>query len=420
MSDILLDQVEEFLGRFVAYPSEHTRVATVLWAAHTHLVTAFESTPRLAFLSAEPGSGKSRNLEVLELLVPRPVMAINVTPAYLFRKVSGDDAGPATILFDEIDTVFGPRAKDNEDLRGLLNAGHRRGATAGRCAYRGKEVVTEDWPAFAPVALAGLGDTLPDTILTRSIVVRMRRRSPNEQVEPFRARIAQPEGHRLRDQLAAWADAVRERLTDTWPTMPDGIEDRAADVWEALLGVADEAGGAWPERARVAAVTLVTQSRQESPASWGLRLLTDLRAIFNDSDTDQLHTETILDRLYKIDESPWADLRGKPLDARGLARRLKPYEVEPKVIRLGDVVLRGYTREDFHDAWMRYLPSAPTSCAKPATPLSRQCAVTSVTRATCNVCGEPMTLVEPWQVAHPACAPIPSGFVTTTTNARTA
>ena len=127
----LLNDVHAFLGRFVAYPSEDTHIAHVLWIVHTHLMDAWESTPRIAFLSPEPGSGKTRALEVSELLVPRPVEAINVTPAYLFRKV-GNPEGRPTILFDEIDTVFGPKARDNEEIRGLLNAGHRRGAVAGR------------------------------------------------------------------------------------------------------------------------------------------------------------------------------------------------------------------------------------------------------------------------------------------------
>ena len=108
--------------------------------------------------------------------MPRPVEAVNTTPAYLFRKVSDPD-GPPTILFDEIDTVFGPKAKDNEEIRGMLNAGHRRGAVAGRCVVKGKMVETEELPAYCAVALAGLGD-LPDTILTRSVVIRMRRRAP--------------------------------------------------------------------------------------------------------------------------------------------------------------------------------------------------------------------------------------------------
>jgi hypothetical protein len=114
----LLNDVHAFLGRFVAYPSEHAHIAHTLWVAHTHLMDAWDSTPRIAFLSPEPGSGKTRALEVRELLVPNPVEAVNVSPAYLFRKVA-DEAGAPTLLFDEIDTVFGPKAKDNEEIRGL-------------------------------------------------------------------------------------------------------------------------------------------------------------------------------------------------------------------------------------------------------------------------------------------------------------
>ena len=151
----ILAGVYDFLGRFVSYPSEAAHVAHTLWIGHTWFMDSHESTPRIAFLSPEPGSGKSRALEVTEPLVPRPVHAVNTTPAYLFRKVS-DEAGLPTILYDEIDTVFGPKAKDNEDIRGMLNAGHRKGAVAGRCVVKGKTVVTEELPAYCAVALAGL------------------------------------------------------------------------------------------------------------------------------------------------------------------------------------------------------------------------------------------------------------------------
>src|SRR5437762_9122561 len=111
----ILDAVHAYLRRFVVYPSEHAAIAHTLWIAHTHRMDAWESTPRIAFLSPEPGSGKSRALEVTETLVPTPVQAVNVSAAYLFRKVSGE-AGMPTILFDEIDTVFGPKAKENEEI----------------------------------------------------------------------------------------------------------------------------------------------------------------------------------------------------------------------------------------------------------------------------------------------------------------
>ena len=350
----VLDALETFLARFVAYPSDHARVAHTLWIAHAHLMDRWESTPRIAFLSPEPGSGKSRCLEVTEPLVPRPVHAVNTTPAYLFRKVS-DPEGAPTILYDEIDTVFGPKAKDNEDVRGMLNAGHRRGATAGRCVVKGKEVVTEELPAYCAVALAGLND-LPDTIMTRSVVVRMRRRAPSERVEPWRLRINGPEAAELYQRLADWSNVVPYEVD--WPQMPTGIEDRNADVWEALLAVADLAGGHWPETARCCAVALVADSMAGTP-SLGVLLLRDLRKVF--AGRDKLSTEDILTGLHAMDDSPWGDLRGKPVDARWLSRQLRKYEVKPKVIRTDSGTPRGYDAADLADPWSRYVADEPST-----------------------------------------------------------
>jgi hypothetical protein len=237
------------------------------------------------------------------------VHAVNTTPAYLFRIVS-DEAGLPTILYDEIDTLFGPKAKDNEDIRGMLNAGHRRGAVAGRCITKGRTVETEELPAYCAVALAGLDD-LPDTIGTRSVKIRMRRRAPNERVEPWRHRVNAPQADPIAKDLARWAETSEVQ----WPDMPDGIEDRDADVWEPLLAMAGLAGGDWPKRARVAAVALVADSR--------------------DGKT------------------------GKGLDSRGLASRLRKYDIHPKDVRLGEDVRKGYKAEDLADSWSRYLQSLP-------------------------------------------------------------
>ncbi|MEZ0382174.1 DUF3631 domain-containing protein [Mycobacterium sp. pW045] len=363
----LLDDIETFLARFVVYPSHHARVAHVLWIVHAWLMDHWESTPRIAFLSPEPGSGKSRALEVTEPLVPRPVHAVNTTPAYLFRKVSDEDGRP-TILYDEVDTVFGPKAKDNEDIRGMLNAGHRKGATAGRCVMRGKVVETEELPAYCAVMLAGLDD-LPDTIMSRSVVVRMRRRAPGEDVEPWRPRVNHPEAHALREQLATWATsgAVVARLAgDFWPDLPDSVTDRDADVWEALLAVADLAGGDWPQRARGAAVALVAASKEKAP-SVGVLLLRDIRQAFVDVGADQLTTEQLLSELNRMDESPWSTIRrGEPLDSRGLSQRLGKYGIGSK-LHAGERGLRGYTTAQFIDAWSRYLPDVRATSAPPAT-----------------------------------------------------
>ena len=253
------------------------------------------------------------------------------------------------MLYDEIDTVFGPKARENEELRGLLNAGYRKGAVAGRCAMRGNSVETEEIQAYSAVAIAGLG-WLPDTILSRSIIVRMRPRHAGETVEPFRRRLHEPEGHAIRERLASWARST----TVAWPSLPDEIQDRNADIWEPLIAIADAVGGHWPLKARVAAVALVLESR-EAEASLGVRLLADLQTIFRDH--QELPSKTILERLIELPESPWGDLHGKPLDDRGLAKRLKAYGVKPKTIRTSTGTPRGYCRSDLEDQWLRYLPS---------------------------------------------------------------
>jgi hypothetical protein len=356
----LLDEVETFLRRFVAFPSESAAVATTLWAAHAHLLDGFDSTPRLAFLSPEPGSGKTRALEIIETLVPNPMLAVNATPAALFRAI-GDEANPPTVLFDEIDTVFGPKAKDNEDLRGLINAGHRRSGVAYRCVGDGSSQAVVAFKCYAAIALGGLGE-LPDTVLTRSVIIRMRRRAPHEKVAPYRARLNEPEGHALRARLSSWAKTVAEQVCETFPDMPEGINDRPADVWEPLLSVADAAGELWPKRAREACVELVSGSTDPSKVSLGVRLLADLRTVFTQAGQDKLPSGVIIEHLAQMDDAPWGELGGKGLDSRALARLLKPYAtaegdpIKPRTVRTSAGTPKGYHAADLTDAWSRYLP----------------------------------------------------------------
>ncbi|WP_405740427.1 DUF3631 domain-containing protein [Streptomyces sp. NBC_01525] len=374
----LLNEIEAFHRRFNVFPRQAAYVAVTLWDAHAHLFDAFDSTPRLAFLSPEPGSGKSRALEIVNTLVPRALATVNASANALFRVVTSD-AGRPTLLFDEIDTIFGPKAGGNEELRGFLNSGYRRGASSLRCVGEGTNQSAAPFPSFCAVAIAGLG-SLPDTILTRSVIIRMRKRAPNEKVEPYRQRIHEKEGHALRDRLAEWADQVRDDVTDAWPQLPDGISDRPADVWEPLLAVAEAAGGDWPERARAACVELVAAATDGDPVSVGVQLLTDLRdKVFQG--VDRMPTAAILAILLELEDAPWADMNGRPLTSRGLAKMLGEYvtsnntPIKPRSIRTSSGVPKGYYAEDLVDAWDRYC-SAPT-----------QTSATSATSATPQVSG---------------------------------
>ncbi|QFQ99743.1 DUF3631 domain-containing protein [Streptomyces phaeolivaceus] len=376
----LLDEVEAFHRRFNVFPTEHAYTAVALWDAHAHLMDALDGTARIAFLSPEPGSGKSRALEIIETLTPRAATTVNASANALFRLVSADEGTP-TLLFDEIDTVFGPKAGGNEEVRGFLNSGYRRGAKSLRCVGDGSDQKAGFFPSFCAVAMAGLG-TLPDTILTRSVIIRMRKKAPNEKCEPYRRRVHEKQGHVLRDRLADWTATIHDQISEAWPEMPEGVTDRPADVWEPLLAVADAAGGHWPARARAACTELIKSASSNDEASLGVRLLTDLRdKVF--CGVDKMPTAAILEVLLSLDDAPWADMSEdgqaiKPLTARRLSKLLSQYvrpdntPIKPKGIRVGSTTPKGYYAEDLTDAWNRYCRPDPQKSATSATPATPQ------------------------------------------------
>jgi Protein of unknown function (DUF3631) len=343
----VLDELIGFFRRFVAMTEEEADAAG-LWIVHTHTLEAANATPYLSATSAEKESGKTRFLEVSELLVARPWLTGRTTAAVLPRKI---DAERPTLLLDESDAAFKGDREYAEALRGVLNSGHRRGGKTTVCVGQGAEIGFKDFSTFCPKAIAGIGK-LPDTVQSRSIPIRLKRRAPGERIERFRYEDAKVEARPLREALERVAAVMVLQLKQARPDLPDELGDRAQDCWEPLLAVADLAGEDWPDRARRAAVTL-SGTRSAEDDSAGVLLLSHLRTVFVGRDTDRLSTEILLDALRGLDESPWSDWCGKPLTARGLARLLKPYAIGPH----SDGTTRGYKRESFEDAWGRYLPS---------------------------------------------------------------
>jgi hypothetical protein len=359
-SAVLLGELHAALCRYVILPSPQAADAVTLWVAASHAQPAWEHAPRLAVVSPLKRCGKSRLLDVVAETCHHPLITVNATIAAVVRSIGAD---PPTLLVDEADTLWGSKkqADNNEDLRGLLNAGHQRNRPMLRWDVTSR--TAEQLDTFAMALLAAIGE-LPDTIMDRAVVIRMRRRAPGERVDPYRTRRDAPPLNQLRDRLAGWAREHLRELHHAAPAMP--LEDRAADTWEPLIALADLAGGDWPTRARAAATVMTAaEAQHEEDTSASVRLLGDLREAFGAAEA--LYSTTILDRLHKLDEAPWADWYGHPLRPRELANLLRPYDLRPKSVREGGTgrPLKGYARADLHDAWRRYLPP-PTHPAHPA------------------------------------------------------
>jgi hypothetical protein len=345
----LLDSVVAALKRYVVFRNDEQALACSLWALHTHTVDQVETTPYLAILSPERRCGKTRLLDVLELLVARPWRVIAPSEAVLFRQIA---AVKPTLMLDEVDAIYSPRnAQAFEGIRALLNAGNRVGTQVPRCVGDGANLKVQNFDVYGAKVLAGIGQ-LPDTVADRSVLIRLARRAPGEAVARFRQRDAEAELADLRAAIVAWSEATSD-LSNDRPALPDELDDRAQDSWEPLFAISDRAGGRWPALARQAALVL-SRSRNDDNTSLGVKLLADLRVIF--ADEEALTTADLLARLKKLDESPWADLHGAPITPQRLAKLLKTYDVHPRTVRSGTTTPKGYRREDFFEPWQRYLP----------------------------------------------------------------
>ncbi|HWD44121.1 MAG TPA: DUF3631 domain-containing protein, partial [Actinomycetota bacterium] len=221
----LLGELRSAFTRYVVFPSPQAADAVTLWTAATHAQPAWEHAPRLAVVSPLKRCGKSRLLDVVAETCHAPLITINATIAAVVRSIGAD---PPTLLVDEADTLWGTRkqADANEDLRGLLNAGHQRNRPMLRWDVTSR--TAEQLDTFAMALLAAIGE-LPDTIMDRAVVIRMRRRAPGEHVQPYRTRRDAPPLHDLRESLRGWARQHLQELQHAQPVMP--LEDRAADTW---------------------------------------------------------------------------------------------------------------------------------------------------------------------------------------------
>jgi hypothetical protein len=311
------------------------------------VIESAETTPYLATTSALKRSGKSRLREVLEVLVREPLAVSNISDAALLRAVA---KLTPTLLLDEADAIF--KARDREDLRGMLNAGYRRGATVLRMGGASKTRL-EKFPVFCPKAFFGIGDFLPDTLVDRAIPIRLERRTREETVERFRQREAKEEGAALRDRLSDWLRPQVDHLRDARPNLPEELDDRAQDSWEPLFAIADLAGEEWPDRARRAALLLSTGEEREDD-SISVQLLRDIYTVFSEHG-DQLKTSVCLEHLHQIEDAPWSEWNGKPLTANGLSKLLKPYRIRTMTVRAEGEVVRGYKIEQFAETFRRVL-----------------------------------------------------------------
>jgi hypothetical protein len=359
------------LRDLIAYKRRHVvyndALATALWVMFTwiHDEVAIHS-PILLVTSAEPECGKTTLLSLIAYLVPRAITSVEVSKAALYRSIR---LWQPSFIVDEFDSVLASRDEGAMELRSVVNTGHARGYGVIRCIT--DEHRPELFPTFAPKALGMVGRKLPATTLSRCLIVELRRRTESETIQRF-SHADSPELADLRSRLLRWSMDNVDALRAAAPSMPAGFANRRADNWRILFAIADLCAGAedWGARAREAAVVL---ERASDTTSIGVRLLADIKRIFDEIGCAVILSAALVERLKEDQEAPWAEWnRGKGLTQNSLAVLLSGgggrgrgsrggFSIRSDTVHPSPGVQgKGYKRSQFEEAWARYLSDETT------------------------------------------------------------
>lgn len=363
------EAVNRFIRRFLVLPNESDYAVLVWWILHSYLIDRTFTTPRLAFLSPEYGCGKSRALEVIQILAFRAEKLDFCTRSYLFRtieQVIEETGKPPTLLIDEVDNVFkNKNSEEGSALTAFLNTGYRRGGFYGITEGEGNNRAPKKFSTFAPIAFAGKGENaLPEAVGTRSIVFRLQKRLPSQKIEDFYTEEVRQEAEELREWISQWADFNSEEFKIE--NVEIALRDRDREVWLPLYGVAkmSDSVEAFFEAVRTHQIAKATN---ETPLS--RQLVEDCLRVFDSlNEQEKLKTPTLLNGLETLPESDYSQLRGgKGLNDRTLAKWLRGYGITPKQIRFGEESSKGYYRFEFQEALDRYSVSEATLPTHPVT-----------------------------------------------------
>jgi putative DNA primase/helicase len=343
----LLNRISSILKKSIVLP-DGAGDAITLWIMLTYCYDAFNILPILGISSPTKQCGKTTLEENLQGLTNKGLCASNLTPAAVYRTI--EKYGP-TLLIDEADTFL----KNNDELRGVLNSGHtKQSAYVIRVEGEANEPV--QFSTWGPKAIAMIG-ALPETIADRSVIIQLRRKKQSEKtIKTGIDFVEKTTG--IRAMCKRWGQDHFDEIRDVCVDVPPSGNDRKDDNWQPLFAIAEVVGGSWPAKVRNSMSKLVRIGDDEAI---GIRLLVDIKEIFESKNIDRIFSKNLVDKLNDLTESPWADWnRGKGLTTNAMARHLKPFNIEPKTMRIDADRYKGYTLDSFQDAFNRYITPIPT------------------------------------------------------------
>jgi len=348
----VLDECVDYIRKYV-YCQPEQADAVALYLAWTYAFNHFDVLPYLVVTSPTKRCGKTTLLRLILHVANRPLPAVNIRAAGIFRVV---DSFRPTLIIDEADMFL----ESNPELIGVINSGWTRDtAFVIRCDSETGE--PRMFCTFSPRVIAAIG-RLKDTVEDRAIIITMERRPKEVELARVRKQ-TKAEGEEIARKYLAWVmdhQVELREVAETEPELPDSLDDRQYENWRPLTVLADLAGGDWPERARRGALWTSGAKDEVATQDIGIRLLADIREVFGDDET--LTSTVLISRLAEIEEAPWATYsNGKPISPHKVASLLKRFGVKPIKREKANC----YRKSDFSRVWGLYLQDQSSRSSSP-------------------------------------------------------
>jgi putative DNA primase/helicase len=269
----LAEKMVTVLKRHVYAPEEVIH-AIVLWTFLCDMAEDASILPIAGITSPTKRCGKTNLLICLARLCRKVLFASTISSAAVFRTIQ--EYMP-TLFIDEADTFL----PQNEELRGVINAGHTKGSYAIRCNQETNK--PEKFSTFCPKAIAMIG-VMPETIADRAINIRLERKPRSAHLVPVR-KASVEEFIELARQKRRWIIDNVALICKAKPKVLALLNDRAAENWEILSQIAEVLGEMWPVRTTNASILLTPSDSDEQTDT--IYLLVSLRKLFRDRDLNR-------------------------------------------------------------------------------------------------------------------------------------
>jgi hypothetical protein len=254
----ILAELLDFLASYISCP-DYQYIVLALWIVHTWCARAARFTPYLNIQAPGSQRGKTRCLQVLQMLCPPGTwMATAPSPGVLRRRMLAlkPAAGPGSAPVQDLPPVL--LLDDREATLGVSNSNYRLNSTvsllktgasaAARVTAPLRSGPVHEFSVYCPKALAG-NSPLPNPLQERSIPILLKGLDNDEPpLKDFDPDSARSKAAPLVEWLRRWSEENLQSLRMAYfrPTeVPQQLNKRRLDYVLPLIHLCDQINGPW-------------------------------------------------------------------------------------------------------------------------------------------------------------------------------